>query len=133
MGHLAQEDCLYLIILAAFDFLIIPFEIVWLHRYYRLSNYKIDSAGRQRHKCITLRHYRITWAYLLTALFACNIAHPLSIIVYYLHHDVPTPTIIASYLLSDMATLSVLYLCLVRAYLILWDKKYNLGTVHTET
>lgn len=127
LGKLAKEEYIYLIILAAFDFLIIPFEVMWLHRYYKISNHKIDPAGRQRHKCITLRHYRITWAYLTTALFACNIAHPLSIIVYYLHSTIPTPTIICSYLLSDIATLSVLYLCLIRAYMILWDKKYNLA------
>jgi len=100
----------------------------WLYRYHCVANLRDLYHLNQRHKCITSRHYRTTWGYLYCCVFSCTIGHPLSILICYaLHSDTRKPTIIIAYLLSDMSTFSMSCMCVIRAYLIMFDKKYNVA------
>eukprot|EP01083_Nonionella_stella_P174162 602973_1 len=112
----AQDKIVVLIVLSIFYGISIPLTIHWLIAYKKVAN--------TRHKCITSRHFNTTWGYLICCICASNIGHPLSILLYW---NIPTPLILICYLLSDISTFSVFYMCLIRAYMMMWDKKYNLA------
>eukprot|EP01084_Bolivina_argentea_P041722 77002_1 len=117
--NFAKEEVLGLILILIFYIISIPLTIYWLIQYKLVASTK--------HKCITSRHFNTTWGYLICCVYSSNIGHPLSIILYYLHTNVSTSTIVYSYLLSDISTFLMFYLSLTRCYMIMWDKKYNLA------